>query len=266
MKLTLIYRQEDAGKNKEYIEMYRQECRRRGWKFSLYIHGKTGCGVSDAEFADTDIAVNRSRDYQLSESLEMRGIRVFNKSRVAFLGNDKFAALKQMRDWDIPVLPFNKDLPENVSFPLVMKSRDGHGGNEVFLVSKPSDADEIYAAHPDRSFFFQDFCDTPGRDLRIYVVGGKIVAAMLRESDRDFRSNYSLGGKASLREPDKKESTLAECILKHLDIDFAAIDLIYHRGEPVFNELEDAAGARMLYANSDIDIVHLFFEHMSRSI
>lgn len=40
-----------------------------------------------------------------------------------------------------------------------------------------------------------------------------------------------------------------------LPMDFAAIDFIFNNGQAAFNEIEDAAGARMLYSISDIDIV-----------
>ena len=88
-----------------------------------------------------------------------------------------------------------------------------------------------------------------------------MVAAVLRESD-DFRSNYSLGGKATATELTEKEKEIVDKITKIINIDYAGIDLIYHNGEPVFNEIEDPVGARMLYENTDIDIVEIFVKYI----
>ena len=76
MKLILIYQPEDADKNKEYIKLYENECKRRGLECTLKITGRPGCGVTD--FAaltdgcspDKDIFINRSRDAVLTEYLE----------------------------------------------------------------------------------------------------------------------------------------------------------------------------------------------------
>jgi hypothetical protein len=48
MKLILIYQPEDADKNKEYIKLYENECKRRGLECTLKITGRPGCGVNDA--------------------------------------------------------------------------------------------------------------------------------------------------------------------------------------------------------------------------
>ena len=58
----------------------------------------------------------------------------------------------------------------------------------------------------------------------------------------------------------KKE--IVDKITNHINIDYAGIDLIYHNGEPVFNEIEDPVGARMLYENTNIDIVEIFVKYI----
>ena len=51
-----------------------------------------------------------------------------------------------------------------------------------------------------------------------------------------------------------------------LPMDFAAIDFIFNNGQAAFNEIEDAAGARMLYSISDIDIVKMQVEYMIKEV
>ena len=156
--------------------------------------------------------------------------------------------------------------PEDIGLPCVIKTVDGHGGSEVFLASDEKELKSITGRFPGRKLLFQEVCDTPGKDLRIYVVGNRIIAGMMRSSDKDFRSNYSLGGKAVRHMLTVEEERLAMQVMEGLKIDHAAIDLIYNGGQPVFNELEDAAGSRMLYANTDIDLVKLYVDHLMRNL
>ena len=259
MEVILIYSPEDAERNREYIEIYRQECRRRGLKFTLMLRDEEeGRGVNDFRGEDK-LYLNRSRDWRLSEKLAKAGLRVMNSPLVCRLGNDKLAAYEWCVEKGIPVM---KTAETPFCFPCVMKSRDGHGGSEVFMAGDREAAEKIKAEHPGKSFIFQEPCDTPGRDLRLYIIGNRIAAGMLRTSDRDFRSNFSLGGKAVPHEADEAERAVAEAVMKELWIDNGAIDLIYHEGRPVFNELEDAAGSRMLYKYTDIDIVSLFLDRL----
>ena len=101
-----------------------------------------------------------------------------------------------------------------------------------------------------------------GKDLRIYITGGEITAAMMRQSYNDFRSNYCLGGTASVHELTDEERQIAEKICSELHPAHIGIDLIYDGGKPVFNEIEDAVGSRMLYRYTDIDVVELYVAHV----
>ncbi|MCR5251963.1 MAG: ATP-grasp domain-containing protein [Lachnospiraceae bacterium] len=266
MDCLLIYRREDVEKNRAYIALYEEECKKRGLGFSLILYEETDRDLSlrkDSGF----FVINRSRSAALAASLEERGIPVFNNSEVSRVGNDKLLAIRRAETWGLPVMRTEESSEAfGGSFPLVMKTADGHGGSEVFLIRSAAEAEGIAAAHPGRSFLFQEFCDTPGRDLRIYIVGNRICAAMLRTSDTDFRSNYSLGGNAVPHSLTPEEQAIIETILSELTIGHAGIDLIYHQGNPVFNELEDVVGSRMLYRHTNIDIVHIYMDHICRCI
>ncbi len=259
MLLVMLYHRADAEKNKGFIELFRNECKKRSFRFALHTVDEEdyGCFCS---FPTDSVFINRSRDWKLAENLEQHGFRVYNNSTVARLGNDKALAAEEFAKWGIPMMETGSTpFPH---YPFVMKSAEGHGGSEVFLIRNEDELKEKQELLSGRNVLYQEFCDTPGRDLRLYIVKNRIAAAMLRESREDFRSNYSLGGSAKPVTPDKKERDLADRILSHISLDFGAIDLIYHRGEPVFNELEDAAGSRMLYKYTDIDIVNIFMESL----
>lgn len=115
----------------------------------------------------------------------------------------------------------------------------------------------------EKGFVYQKPCDTLGKDLRIWVIGGKIITSILRESDTDFRSNFCLGGRATpynLNDKEKKASTKKSSTF--FDIDYAGIDFLVDNGNLIFNEIEDTVGARMVYAKTDIDIINLYCEYI----
>ena len=112
MKLILIYQPLDADKNSEYIELYKNECKRRGLEFSLIITGAPGCGVTyfhehygDLKaFPSDTVFINRSRDAALTRLLEKNGFLVYNNSVIAELGNDKLKDIHYMKDIGVPVM------------------------------------------------------------------------------------------------------------------------------------------------------------------
>jgi glutathione synthase/RimK-type ligase-like ATP-grasp enzyme len=112
----------------------------------------------------------------------------------------------------------------------------------------------------------QEVANNPGRDVRVYVIGKKIIAAMLRVSETDFRSNFCLGGKAEIYNLNEDEKKLINKIISLFDFDFVGIDFVFNDGKIIFNEIEDVVGSRMLYTHTDIDIAQLFVEYILNNI
>ena len=89
--------------------------------------------------------------------------------------------------------------------------------------------------------------------MRVYVLGGEVLAAVKRTSECDFRSNFSLGGKAEIIDLPDEVKEYIRLIIEALSPDLVGIDFIRHNGEWVLGEIEDVVGTRMLYALTDID-------------
>ena len=105
----------------------------------------------------------------------------------------------------------------------------------------------------DGNLVYQAVADTPGQDLRVWLLGGEIYAACLRRSATDFRSNYCLGGSAAVYPLTPAERAQVSDIAALVQADYYAIDFVRHQGRWVFNELEDTVGARMLYDLTSLD-------------
>ena len=269
MLCNLIYNRPEAEPNQNYIGFYRRACTRRGVDFLVLYKEDIDAGIT--RLPEQGFVINRTRSLALAQQLEAKGLPVFNNSRITLLGNDKLAALHYIEEIGLPILKTSEHIEDFDRYPLVMKSRDGHGGTEVFLLHAPEDAlrfqqqaekDRIAIAKENGTapslpirWIYQDVADTPGKDLRVYVTGNRITAAMLRSSDSDFRSNFCLGGQASFYTLSPAEEDTVQKIMSDLSIGHCGIDFLFHRGHLIFNELEDVVGSRMLYSYTNIDVV-----------
>ena len=147
----------------------------------------------------------------------------------------------------------------NISkYPCVMKAVDGHGGEEVFLLKKKEDAKPLDNKH----YIYQEMCDEPGIDMRVYVIGSTPKIAIKRTSDKDFRSNYSLGGHAEQTICPKNVCDICQSISRDLQSDFIGIDFIRNNGQWVLNEIEDPVGCRMVYHCTKYDIIEDFVHYV----
>ncbi len=198
-----------------------------------------------------DVVVNRSRDWELARDLESRGARVFNSSEVSRIANDKLESYRLARKVGVPFLPISvpgEPLPPGP--PWVVKSRSGHGGTEVFRADSIEEVQSACAGIGDP--LIQTMASEPGRDMRAYVLDGKILACVMRSNGHDFRANYKLGGSIELCDPPEGVAGMVSRLCDALPSDLIGIDFVFD-GKPMFNEIEDAVGTRMLYALTDLD-------------
>ena len=169
-----------------------------------------------------------------------------------------------VRSLGIPILPFSfpgDGMPPGP--PWVIKSRNGHGGDEVFKVDSQMEANEIIIRIGNKKPIIQQFCNDSGKDLRVYVMGGKIIAAVMRTSQTDFRANYKLGGKAEIVDVPKDIERMVRTIVPDLMADFVGIDFIFNDGKPYLNEIEDVVGTRMLYQLTDLDPAKMYIDYIA---
>ena len=261
VKGILVYTSADAEYNKWFIDHIIEEGRKCSLDIRLVLSDKEE--VSDN---DIDFAIVRNRDSKLCKRLEENNIRCFNSSYVVNIGNDKWEMYKVFNAAGIPVMYTQRT---KLPYPFVMKPVDGHGGENVYLIKNADEYESVISNIPDErqgDLIYQVIATEKGRDIRVYVVGGIILTAMERiavDTEKDFRSNYSLNGNAKEHVLTDEELKLAAKVADHIKADFVGIDLIYNNGKPVVNEIEDAVGTRMLYSLTDIDPVREFVAHIA---
>ena len=237
-KPIVIYTDEEAARNRFALDIFARE-------LGAVRQPPTYRG-------DAAYVINRSNDWRVGAYFEEKGVRVFNPSAFSKLANDKQACYDFMAQNGIAIMPTRYGTP-----PFVKKPKNGHGGAGVVMCHDEAEYDDTMVCQQPASDL--------GRDVRLWVLGGEIVTAILRSSQTDFRSNYCLGGTATPYALSAAETALAKKIISLVKGDYYGIDFVFHHGNAVFNELEDAVGARMVYAQTDIDILTRYCDYIKRN-
>lgn len=210
------------------------------------------------------------KDLLLARQLEDAGLRLFNTSRAIGLCDDKTLSYLHLKDSGIPMpdtllcpltyplvgftsTDFLEHVAARLGLPFVIKEGMGSFGQQVYLARSLDEARRILADAKSPLLFQRFVQESAGRDLRIYVVGGQVVAAMQRVNrSGDFRANVNHGGEALPHQPSAEEERLAIWACRALGLDFGGVDLLLSRDGPLlcevnsnahFHALEEVSGA-----------------------
>ena len=267
MKGLLVYTTKDAQVNSWFINHLIEEVKKFGAELSLVL-----CDDADdfdaKPFENFDFCINRSRFTLINHKLDLLGMPCFNNEKTIEVANDKYKTYELCKSLGVPVMEtclFTNEGAANIEYPCVLKSVSGHGGKEVFWLDGIEDLQSL-TLFSDTEYILQKTCSHTGVDVRVYVLGGDIIAGIKRSSSESFRSNFTLGGKAEVFDVTKEQKKIVSLLQKELKTDYAGFDFIFHNGEWVLNEIEDAVGARMLYSLCDFDIAQLFAEYVITSV
>ena len=258
MKLWLIYDSFEAERNRRYIDFYFEKCKEKNIDLSLQI-------VEEGIDFDNlpHVAIVRTMNPSLSEKLEDMGVKVCNSSFISRIANDKWNTYEYLNSKGIPLVETFLVTDDFIPpyYPMVLKPCMGKGGRDVEMVNNYEEF-LSYRKRVTEKTIAQRVVSDKGRDLRVYVVGNRIIKAMLRVSEDDFRSNFCLGGKAYEYDLSEEDTQEIERVISCFDISYAGLDFIFDKGRLIFNEMEDVVGARMLYTHTDIDIVEIYLNFL----
>lgn len=252
----LIYDRAGAKRNEWFIARLLEQANSAGLRLTLKI-------TDEYLFAGElpDFAIVRTIAPTLSRRLQDMGVRVYNNAETSEIANDKYKTYQLCKELSLPVLETTNGA--DLGYPCILKSVDGHGGAEVFWLENQTQKAAAVATLNGRAYILQKPCPIKGKDVRVYAVGNKCVAAVCRTSKNDFRSNFSLGGNVELVQADEMQKNIVQTLHDRLGFDFVGVDFLPDgAGGWVVNEIEDCAGARMLYQTSDVDITALMIERI----
>jgi len=131
--------------------------------------------------------------------------------------------------------------------PVILKLLQGSHGKGVIKVSSTEEASSVIDAlwALGEMIYFQEYIETQGKDIRAFVVGDEVVAAMEREARKgDFRANISKGGKGTKIELDSGLEKLALRAAKVVGAEIAGVDIVLD-GKPKVIEVNINPGLKI---------------------
>ncbi|NYF25029.1 RimK family alpha-L-glutamate ligase [Sporosarcina sp. JAI121] len=250
MKGYVYYSKGESKRNRAFIDDLMEESRKFGIELLLLVD-------DEQPEPDANFILFRDRDTKRAKKFEMEGFRLFNRAEVNRIANDKLRTFELATLLGIPAVPTKaiRAVEEIDTYPCVLKTVDGHGGDEVFLCTVEADAETFFTQFHNRKLIVQPFIESGARDVRVFMIGKEVVGAVKRTGNDSFKSNYTLGGsveKYTLSSWQEKDATT---IAQAIKSDYVGIDfLLLPDGRWLLNEIEDPVGARSLYVTHDFSV------------
>ena len=154
--------------------------------------------------------------------------------------------------------------------PLVLKLLESTQGKGVVLAETKKAAESVISAFQGlkADFLVQSFVkEAAGEDIRCFVVGGKVVAAMRRRGKPDdFRSNLHQGGTAEPVKITRSERETAIKAARAMKLDVAGVDLLRGEDGPKVLEVNSSPGLEGIEKTSEKDIAGLVIQHIEEKV
>ena len=203
--------------------------------------------------------------------LESLGVKVFNPSASIEISRDKMYTHQVLAAAGIPIpksvlsrWPFDSAYIErHFGYPVILKSTSGSKGDAVWKVDSREELSALVATLDlSRPLIFQEFLrDTRGRDLRCFVVGGQVVAAMMRIASSGFKANVHQGGSVMNVQCGAALSSLAVDTSGLCLLDISGVDVLLDSASYKICEVNSSPGFAGLEKASEVNVGRKVVEH-----
>jgi len=209
---------------------------------------------------------------------EMMDVYPLNESQAISRSRDKLRSFQLLSRAGVglPVTAFAHS-PRDVSAviktvggaPLVVKLLEGTQGIGVVLCDTRSAAESVIEAFRGLNVFIlaQEFiAEAGGMDIRCFVVGGKVVAAMKRQgAEGEFRSNLHRGGNADKIKITPDERATAVRAAKVMGLGVSGVDLLRSNHGPVVMEVNSSPGLEGIETATGVDVAGKIIEYIEKN-
>lgn len=228
---------------------------------------------------DYDLCLYLDKDKYVSQMLERCGLRLFNNAAAIADCDDKMQTHIVLSDKGIPMpdtlpglLCYDRSavIPKSVfdtvekklGYPVIVKQSYGSCGKGVFKADNRAELEKIADSVKLTSHLYQRYiADSHGKDMRVIVIGGKVLGGIMRISNGDFRSNVGLGGKAQQIEVPTDIRDIAERAADILKLDYCGIDFLLGE-KPLLCEVNSNAFFDAFEAATGINTAGAYVDHI----
>ncbi|NLI21273.1 MAG: RimK family alpha-L-glutamate ligase [Clostridiales bacterium] len=261
-----------------------REC---GMELSVHTNAELSAVVDGDAFdaAAYDFVLFWDKDVALATQLEQRGLPVFNSAESILRCDDKALTYLTLKRAGLPMprtilapktfaavgyphTAFVDAAADALGFPLVLKECFGSFGQQVYLFDEREALRAKVVALAGTPLLFQALVrESWGRDIRVNVVGDRVVASILRHSrNGDFRSNLTLGGDMESYTPSPAEAALALRAVRELGLTFAGVDVLFGRDGPLICEVNSNAHFKTTLACTGVNMATELLREIKRRL
>lgn len=209
---------------------------------------------------------------------EMMGVYPLNESVAIGRSRDKLRSLQLLarKGVGLPVTGFAHDVEDTGDLiqlvggaPLVVKLLEGTQGKGVVLAETKKAAESVIDAFRElnANFLVQEFIkEAGGSDIRAFVIGEKVVAAMMRTAkEGEFRSNLHRGGSAKVIKLTPEERSTAVRAARTMGLNVAGVDILRSNHGPVIMEVNSSPGLEGIESATGKDVAGQIIDFIEKS-
>ena len=283
MKIGILSKNKDFWATTQIIQAVKQEGSEPVYLHTPTIHltldGHKADAISDnASLSSLDVAIPR-----IGRSLTQLGLILLKHFELMHIpatlttdglltARNKYLALQALHAAKIRIPESvlvasrnrSEDLMEYLPPPIVLKLLTGTQGIGVMRVRDVKEAGPIIdtLSELDQMICLQKYMPNPGEDIRVFVVGDQVIAAMKRRAAaHEWRSNIHIGGQGVEYRltPEERENSIKAA--QAVGVEVAGVDLISVEDKPYVIEVNASPGFRGLLSATGINAAEKIVEY-----
>ena len=265
------------GHNIEQIDHTKCSVKLGAGKPQVYYYGENITNYFQAIIPRIGTKVTK-HGVAIVKQFEMNGVFSTARSLSISRARNKVRTLQIMARKGIPIpetlFSINPDnIEEQIELlggmPVIIKLQEGTQGLGVILAETKKSAKSIIDTFykMDTSILIQKYIEeSNGEDIRLFVVGNRVVASMKRTSAPDeFRSNVHRGGATQQIVPTKMEINMALNATKYLGLGVAGVDLIRSKKGPLLIEVNASPGLQGIEEVTKINVAKEIIQFVEKN-
>lgn len=279
-------------REEKFFSLYsalKQSADKAGLQLELKTNIELMCDIASGKTVANEalppFAIFWDKDVRLAKTLEAAGMKLFNSAGAIELCDDKslthIALMNRVPQPKTVLIPltfprvgytdctFLEKIADYLGFPFVIKQCFGSFGAGVYLAGNMEEAKAALMKTAGGAAIAQQYIASSfARDIRAYIVGDKVAAAMLRHNESgDFRANVAQGGKADTYTLSEAQAALAVKTAQLLGCTFAGVDLLFgENGEMTVCEVNSNAHFAGISAATGVNIADKIIEAVAQRI
>lgn len=211
--------------------------------------------------------------------LERLGVYSVNSSEAIEKVKDKLFQMQILAEkFPVPKtimvkFPVNAEIVEKkLGFPVIIKTLSGSQGSGVILSHDAQSFEDlgnlIQITNPNAEIILQEFISSSkGRDLRVFVIGNRVVGCMERyATDDSFKANFSRGGGVRAFEVTPEIEQLALSVTAELGLEISGVDLLFGKDGYMICEVNSSPGFKGMEQATGNDVAQELIDYIMSKV